>query len=449
MVHLIYDNGQFTNKPHNGLDLDAEHFPFRHLDSEYFSQLKKQNEYYRKVSVNDLIEFFEELRISWSKRDSQIQKRLGFLGINFLLIWLSKNNLERISNLSMRGNREFLDEFIEMDFVLRKKIKAQPRGLIAHWLSGNVPLLGMISLTHSILTKNSNIVKVPQRFGLVLPLLVDSFKDINITTSRGVHISGKDICKTISIVYHSRQQAEAGYTLSKHADVRVVWGGKEALEAILNYPRNITTVDIVFGPKYSYAVVGKEILVSQESAQKIAYALALDASLFEQEGCNSPHTIFVEEGGNVSPLEFSEHLARGLEQVLKRVPKQPLDQGTVVKILNLRAEYDIMGEAFYSKGVEWTVLFSEEEKDLAQICTGRVLFVRTLKDIFSAADLANHGTQSIAVALEGERKIKFADKCTRNGIDRCPTPGTMSLYDTPWDGMFPMDRMVRWVSVSI
>ena len=32
------------------------------------------------------------------------------------------------------------------------------------------------------------------------------------------------------------------------------------------------------------------------------------------------------------------------------------------------------------------------------------------------------------------------------GIERCPEVGRMSLYDAPWDGMYPIDRMGRWVS---
>ena len=35
---------------------------------------------------------------------------------------------------------------------------AHPRGIITHWLAGNVPILGMISLIQGIITKNTNLL---------------------------------------------------------------------------------------------------------------------------------------------------------------------------------------------------------------------------------------------------------------------------------------------------
>jgi hypothetical protein len=46
----------------------------------------------------------------------------------------------------------------------------------------------------------------------------------------------------------------------------------------------------------------------------------------------------------------------------------------------------------------------------------------------------------------GERRLEVAEALTARGVERCPEVGRMALYDAPWDGMFPMDRMVRWVS---
>ena len=40
------------------------------------------------------------------------------------------------------------------------------------------------------------------------------------------------------------------------------------------------------------------------------------------------------------------------------------------------------------------------------------------------------------------------DSITFNGIDRCPRFGNMTLYESPWDGMFPVDRLVRWIALN-
>jgi len=45
-------------------------------------------------------------------------------------------------------------------------------------------------------------------------------------------------------------------------------------------------------------------------------------------------------------------------------------------------------------------------------------------------------------------KLEFSKKVTRRGIERVTELGKMSSFDYPWDGMFPIDRFVRWVSAQ-
>ena len=74
--------------------------------------------------------------------------------------------------------------------------------------------------------------------------------------------------------------------------------GKEAVESIMNLPRRFGTEDIIFGPKVSLIIVGIEYLNDEQSAHKLAKDIIRDVSAFDQRGCNSPHTIFIEKGGD-------------------------------------------------------------------------------------------------------------------------------------------------------
>ena len=128
-------------------------------------------------------------------------------------------------------------------------------------------------------------------------------------------IRGLDLLDTIAVVYCDRHdKAKAAEELSRMADVRVAWGGREAVEAIINLPRRFGTEDIVFGPKLSFAAIGRERLADVETANRVAGQLAADASAFDQQGCNSPHTVFVvERGGVVSPVEFAKLVSNAME----------------------------------------------------------------------------------------------------------------------------------------
>ena len=85
------------------------------------------------------------------------------------------------------------------------------------------------------------------------------------------------------------------------------------------------------------------------------------------------------------------------------------------------------------------------EEGFAQPTFSRVIHVRpyneksiTLKD--------NRKIQSIGIAINDEERFDLVDKITFFGGDRCPSLGKMSFFDSPWDGMFGMDRMVRWIT---
>ena len=158
--------------------------------------------------------------------------------------------------------------------------------------------------------------------------------------------------------------------------------------------------------------------------------------------------MFVENGGAISPLKFSQLLATEMELTSKRIVRDPSLLPDVGKILTLRAQYEMMGEAFYSKGLEWTVLYSEDDKGLAEPCYFRTLFVRPVSDIMEIENYCSHLTQTAGVALSDRRKEQFALRVTAKGIDRVPDIGAMSAYEVPWDGIFMIDRLVRWCKIS-
>jgi hypothetical protein len=33
-------------------------------------------------------------------------------------------------------------------------------------------------------------------------------------------------------------------------------------------------------------------------------------------------------------------------------------------------------------------------------------------------------------------------------VERFPDLGRMTFFDSPWDGLFPMDRLVKWVTLG-
>ena len=65
------------------------------------------------------------------------------------------------------------------DKLTNSFLYARPQGIAVHWIAGNVPVLGVISLFQSLLTKNKSIIKVPVNFKNVLPALLEDLSNSN------------------------------------------------------------------------------------------------------------------------------------------------------------------------------------------------------------------------------------------------------------------------------
>ena len=406
--------------------------------------IKLKNNYLRDLPIKEILNFFDSLSIHWlTDENSKFLDYFSQLGVSFLINFFKRNNLEQFFKESLHGNIHCLDDFINTE-SLNKKIMAHPRGVITHWLAGNVPVLGMISLVQGLITKNVNVIKLPRENGLVLPLMLSHLSTF-VYKSENLVIKGNDLLDSCMFIYCEKDDQKSQEILSLNSDIRVAWGGKEAVETVMTLPRRYGTEDVIFGPKYSFAVIGKNSF-EKNQLKDIAYNLALDASVFEQQGCNSPHTVFVENGSEVSPLEFAKVLAKSMDEVLKRMPKSPVSADQAYTIVDIRTEYSFTGQVFSSKGTEWTVIYSDE-KGLANACFSRTVFVRPVDNIDEVLNFIEHNNhQTMGLCIQDSLKIQFARKATRKGIERITELGKMSVFDYPWDGMFPTNRLVRWVS---
>lgn len=392
--------------------------------------------YLRSLSVDQIIEWLDEASHPWCDRSHPLQKRYGGQGLNFLLHWLRAAHLKSICDTALRGSRIALDRFIPTP---SGQVACFPRGVVCHWIAGNVPTLGMLSLILGLVTKNGNILKLPSLHSNFVPDLVASLGE-KVSTSG---VEGERVIASIKTVSLDRTDRAAHEQLSMAADVRIAWGGGEAIEALVGLKRRLGCEDILFGPRTSFALIGRELLTS-EDASKIARELVRDATLFDQKGCNAPHTLFVERGGVVAPRDFALLLAQEMERHCAALPDLSIGEGEVGSLLALRAEYDMCGEGFYSKGIGWSILFSEQQQGLAEPLGYRTLFVRTVDDVMESLESCTRHVQSVGMALSPTRYEECAYRFMERGVDRCPRIGQMGQFELPWDGLYVLDRLVRW-----
>ena len=439
--YLLFDR----KGPHIGLDEGHETAPVLDGLEAVVAALRASQQRLRAMAFDDLLGLCDAAARSWTQSEHPLADFIRGNHLGFLPLWLRRANLQMLAQRSLRGRPEALDRFLPLEEKDPVLVRAQPRGVVVHWVAGNVPVLGLLSLVQAMLCKNANLVKVSHNRPGILPYLLAALSEVSYTNARGEQFSGRELTDTMAVVYADRRDRAAAEELSRLADVRVAWGGREAVEAVVNLPRRYDTEDIVFGPKVSLAIVAAERLADQAAARRTAAAIAADACAFDQQGCNSPHTVFVERGGAVSPAEFARVLGEAMEAQCRRDSLEEVDPAGAMKVLAVRTEYAMRGEAHHSRDIQWAVLYSDEDKGLAEPCCLRTLFVRPVGDVFEVAAFCSSQTQTAGLAVDDRRRA-LADALTARGVQRCPTVGAMRIYDAPWDGLFAMDRLVRWVS---
>lgn len=380
----------------------------------------------------------------YSRRLSMNKQLLGIEGAAYLSFYFRKSNVEKLVETSL-GDEKYLDEFVCRGNG--RFIKAQGRGISCHWIAGNVYTLAIYSIFQSIIAKNSNIARVPENSINAVLKLLKPMRDIQVVYNNKSY-SSSDILKNISIVYFPSKDKSMNQAMSTASDSRIIWGGKQAVDSITSLAKKTTCRDIIFGPKYSLAVFDRNVVEGNKCCEYMD-KLAMDIILFGQKACSSPQVLFVEKS-NVPLKHLAEILGKSLEKLGKRY-KNIVSEAECARIINERGVYALSldKDIFCSKGLEYTILINGDIK-LEEPIGGRCIFLKQIDSIFDIDNLMTHRIQTIGYAVEDKSKIlKFADMVTTSGAARVVNIGTMNTYDSPWDGCFMINELVRWCSLNI
>ena len=412
--------------------------------NDYIIKFNKEQNHLEEISIKDLIFVFDELSKDWQKKDSKLYGMFKELNLGFLIGWLKKKNIIEILNLNFR-NITVLDKATNFD---KKIIKVSPKGTIVHWIAGNVPLLGLLSLFQGILTKNKNIVKVPESFKNVLGLILEDI-DSKTFKFKNKKIEGRIITSSTIVVYVDKNDLEGQSILSRNADIRFAWGGRDAIESIMGLKKKIDCEDIIMGPKISLGVISKEFLDDSKKIDDITNKITRDVFTFDQLGCNAPHNIFIEENSNFSIEDFATELTKKFKN--ESIKKTNLDRQPIetYNILSERVFYSISDErsALFDDTYNFNIFVDYNNTKVSSPLYNRSIYLKIVKNIMDVPKQFPSGIQTVGVSIDEKRKKIFFDKAIKFGALRIINIGSMGIYDAPWDGILTMDRMVRWISL--
>lgn len=337
---------------------------------------------------------------------------LGEFSANDLLDWVDHE----------LGHSEALDDFQQVSDILTKAIA--PKHLL-HIISGNTPHAGLQSLLRGLLIGAQNTVKMPSRAGSSIPEIT--------AFHRALPKELQQLCLFTT---------EINDLLLSTADCVIAIGSDSAIAATHARLSPLQRF-IPHGHKISFGLVDK-------ANAKNAQLAAIDASLYNQQGCLSPHAIYVKEGA----AEFAPILAKAMESYSLRDPRGDINLSESGAIRNLRetiryqAAQEPKNHQLYESAndTSWTVIY-ENDSTLRPSPQNRTIYVRPWPQ--TASELGPELEYLSTIALSPlSALLKDVECLTPARICQLGKAQHPHLF---WhhDGFAPLASLVTWQDIHL
>jgi hypothetical protein len=356
-----------------------------------------------------------------------------------------KEDMWRALSLEI-GNPLYLDDF-QYSPQLGGYSQAFGPELIVSIFSENIPALPHLLFMRSALVKSACIGKVARGEPTFAPLYLKTIEEID-----------PEMAQCMAVLYWQGGEEEIEATLFGQADAIVLFGGVETCRSLLDkIPGRVKT--LVHGHRLGFGVIGRKRMNRQE-LERMAEAVALDCSMFDQQACLAPHVYYLEEGGEVSTKEFCQAVAVAMERLNQRMPRGRISSGEASTIHQLRAAYEfreLKGEEVLvlasSQKTDWTVVYEKDPGTFSPSPLNRFIRIYGVEDIFQippALKPIHFFLQNAAVAIGDEREKEFIRILGGLGVARITSPGKMSVPSMMWhhDGISPLSFLLRWCDVE-
>lgn len=346
------------------------------------------------------------------------------------------------------ANPKILDEFQPQ--AKQGWSKALGADLSVHVWAGNVPALPLWSLVSALLVKAGAIGKVSS----AEPVFASVFARLLVE----IEPRWRDC---LAVVWWKGGREDLESCLFPLADVVLAYGGNAALNAIQSRVPSSTRF-LAYGHKISFSVVSKAALTTRKG-QASARLAALDVARWDQQGCYSPHVLYVQRGAALSPLGFAQMLAGELAALEPKMARRQLSLEEASTLASWRESHEfamvktasaapsriVLGD----KAQAWCVVYSDKAMPLSPGPLNRSVLVLAVDDFSEVCDLIEPQAaflQTVGVAVSPEELLPLAQCLGEVGATRICALGAMSSPEAGWhhDGRFSLLDLVRIVDVE-
>jgi len=333
-------------------------------------------------------------------------------------------------------------------------VRALGYPLTFHLGAGTVPGVAVTSLIRALLVKSAAFLK-PGRGDIRLPVVF----------AEGLAEEDPDLAACVAVAYWPPVDSAQTEIPVKEADLVVVYGGEDTVGWVRDRMPSRTQIR-AYRHRLGVGLVGRGALLVEgrkgpeagTGASETAATAARAVALFDQQGCVSPHVLFVERGGGVDPHQWAELLAGALAGMEKDLPSGPISPEEGAALQQIRGAWEVdesEGRSVIHHGgaeAPWTVLVGAEG-ELTPSClnrTVRVFPVDDLLEVPAKLQAWEPFLQTVGLAGSPDQEPELRESLARMGVSRISDLSAVP-WPPPWwhhDGGGPLQGLVRWTDVE-
>lgn len=327
----------------------------------------------------------------------------------------------------------------------RPAYRAVPQGLVFHIPPSNVDTMFAYSLFMSLLCGNANIVRAPTQRSVVVEHLFAILTAL-------LQKSRPPLQEQLLIISYDHD-ATVTETLSRHADVRIIWGGDKTVQAIRSIPLAPMGRELIFPNRFSWMAIDALAYGALSDTQKNALVEATynDLFWFDQNGCSSPRMIVWRGEVDAKTKDaFYQNLAHTAHQ-----KQWSLDTGASLlkqtQVFSALADYAVTKKAIY--GELLTVLTLGDLGHIQYLrndpCFGGTLFEVTVKTLEELIPFIDRRDQTLTYfGFDRTEREFFVRQVAGRGFDRLVPIGQALSFEPVWDGYDLAQHLTRLVKIG-
>lgn len=420
--------------------------------------LKRNRErYLAHRSTHALVRVLSDVGQSWLRPDYPFRKlaleqgpsATGFSrailarGLDAFFSQLTPDNFHALLEQDL-GHVQRLDQMVsaEAEQKSRRASLASAPELLVHIAAGNLPSPALSAMVLGVLVRSAQFVKCASGTSLLPRLFAHSLYEVE-----------PKLGACLEVAEWPGGTVDLEKFLFDEADGVTATGTDAALAAIRERLPGRTRF-LAYGHRVSFAYVAASALTGS-NPRKVAAAAAADVTAWNQQGCLSPHVIYVEQGGAVLPEQFAELIGEELERREETEPRGELPVEAAAAIASRRAFYEVRAahspdtRHWCSRGsTAWTVVY-EADPRFQLSCLNRFVYVKGVKELTEAlqnAEAIRGQVSTVGLAAPEDKAPALATELARWGVPRVCPLGRMQNPPLLWrhDGRPALADLISW-----